>query len=99
MNSKSKALKGYKGRDKIGHRRYSFKTAINRLHRTGKLTFRGQGTTKGSGHAAGEKWAAAKDIDPEEKETSYSKNSPSFDEGVLLYKEKVKGRVLANSKG
>lgn len=42
----------------------------------------------GSGHRAGENWGDAKDIDPTSPVTKYSKNSPSFDEGVWISKRK-----------
>lgn len=94
-NTKSKALNkrkgvGYQSRDPIAHRKYSFKTAINRYKRSGKLTYRGKGALRGSGHRAGERWAEQKNIDHESPETKYSKNSPSFDEGVWLYKNRKK---------
>jgi hypothetical protein len=81
---------GYKGRDPISHRKYSFQTAITRYKRTGKLVYRGKGALKGSGHRAGEAWGDEKKIDPQSPETKYSKNSPSFDEGVYLSKAKRK---------
>lgn len=52
--------------------------------------YRGKGAKRGSGHKAGENWGDAKDIDPESSERKYSKNSPSFDEGVLMSKAKRK---------
>lgn len=84
-----KRIKGYGGRDSISHRRYKFSTAINRLKRTKQFTFRGKGTQEGSGHLAGEKWAEDKEINPESETTKYSKNSPSFDEGVYIYKSRA----------
>lgn len=54
------------------------------------FTYRGKGKLKGSGHRAGERWGDAKDIDPTSRVRKYSKNSPSFDEGVLLSKAKRK---------
>lgn len=95
--TKSRALKGYKSRDIISHRRYNFETAINRFKRTGKFTFRGKGVLAGSGHRAGESWGEEKGIDPESTNTKYSKNSPSFDEGVYQYKE-AKRKALENKK-
>jgi len=100
--SKSRALKGYKGRDAISHRRYSFKTAINRAKRTGEFTLRGTRVGKtivyGLGHKAGEQWGEEKKIDPESAATKYSKNSPSFDEGVYKYKESKKQKALSTLK-
>ncbi len=90
MKFKSQALKGDKGRDSVSHRTYSRKTSINRFKRTGKFTYRGTRIGKriiyGLGHKAGENWAAKKSIDPNSKVRKYSKNSPSFDEGVYKYK-------------
>lgn len=100
MKPKSRALKGYKGRDKISHRTYSRKTSINRFKRTGKFNF--VGTKKGGkiiyglGHKAGEEWGEKKDINPKSITRKYSKNSPSFDEGVFQYKEGVKKKALKN---
>lgn len=98
MTSKSKALKGYKARDSVSHRKYSWKSSINRFHKTGKFVYRGKGALKGSGHRAGEAWGAEKGIDPESKVRRYSKNSPSFDEGVYKYKQSAKSRALDSSK-
>jgi len=80
---------GYKRRDPISHRKYSRRTAIARFKRTGKFNYVGAGKLRGSGHKAGEEWGAKKDIDPKSRNTRYSKNSPSFDEGVYNYKRKV----------
>ena len=78
--------KGYNRvfKTKFGDRQYNRKSSLQRFRRTGKFRFVGDG----SGHAAGEKWGDAKDIDPESRTTKYSKNSPSFDEGVFLSKQK-----------
>lgn len=92
--SKSRALKGYQGRDPISHRTYNFKTATKRYKKTGNLIYRGKGAAKGSGHRAGEQWGEAKRIDPDSDETKYSKNSPSFDEGVYQYKQRAKNKAL-----
>lgn len=94
MTTKSKALKGYQGRDSISHRKYNFKTAVKRYEKTKKFTYRGKGVMKGSGHRAGESWGSEKGIDPESVTTKYSKNSPSFDEGVYKYKQQAKQRAL-----
>lgn len=97
--TKSRALKGYQGRDVISHRRYSFKTATNRFKRKGEFTLRGTRIGKtivyGLGHKAGEQWGKEKQIDPESLNTKYSKNSPSFDEGVYKYKESKKQKALS----
>ena len=87
-------IKGYKGRDPISHRQYSRKTSLNRFKKTGKFTYRGtkvgNKTIYGLGHKAGEEWGAKKEIDPKSPVRKYSKNSPSFDEGVYQYKSKRK---------
>lgn len=102
MNTKSKAIKGYKGRDSVSYRRYSRKASLKRFEKTGKFTYRG---TKiggkviyGLGHKAGESWGASKGIDPDSRVTKYSKNSPSFDEGVWKYKNQTKSKTLASAK-
>lgn len=90
LAAKSKALKGYQSRDKISHRTYNRATSINRFKKTGNFTYRGTKVGKrivyGLGHKAGEEWAAKKSIDPNSRVRKYSKNSPSFDEGVYKYK-------------
>lgn len=83
-------LRGYQARDKVGHRKYSFKTAVARFKKTGSFTYRGTG----SGHRAGEAWGEKKGIDPDSRVQKYSKNSPSFDEGVHQYKSKAKSKAL-----
>jgi len=103
MNSKSKAIKkvGYKGRDPVSHRTYSRKASLARFNKTGKFTYRGTKVGNqviyGLGHKAGENWGEAKSIDPTSRVRKYSKNSPSFDEGVWKYKESKK-KALENSK-
>ena len=96
--SKSRAIKGYGARDSGTHRKYNYKASIKRYNKTKKFTYRG---TKvggkviyGLGHKAGENWGAAKGIDPDSVATKYSKNSPSFDEGVYKYKEAAKAKAL-----
>lgn len=86
---------GYKKRDSVSHRKTNIGTLLGRFKR-GKVTYRGKGLSIGSGHRAGEKWAASKGIDPDSDETQYSKNSPSFDEGVWQYKQSAKGKALSN---
>lgn len=70
-----------------GYRRrgYNWHKSIAGYKKTG--TFKN--VSKGEGHAAGYKWAASKGIDPNSKERRYSKNSPSFDEGVYKYKQEM----------
>lgn len=75
---------GYKRRDSISHRKYSFAKSMKRFKRTGKFNH----VSNGSGHRAGEAWGDAKEIDPSSRTQKYSKNSPSFDEGVALSKKK-----------
>ena len=94
--SKSKALKGYLARDPISHRKSSRVKQAKRFRTTGKMTYRGKGVLKGSGHRAGENWGAAKEIDPNSRIQKYSKNSPSFDEGVKKYKMAAKSEALKN---
>jgi len=73
---------------KVGYQRkgYSWSKAINFKRRTGHFMT----LTGGSGHRAGEDWGDKKNIDPESPQRRYSKNSPSFDEGVWLSKQKRK---------
>ncbi len=80
--------KGYKSKS------YSYAKALKHYKRTGKFKNR-QG---GSGHRAGEAWGSKKEIDPKSPIRRYSKNSPSFDEGVRQYKDKAKNRALNNMK-
>lgn len=83
---------GYQSRDSISHREYSRKTSIGRFKKTGKFSYRGTKVGKkviyGLGHKAGENWGDAKDINPTSQVRKYSKNSPSFDEGVYISKQK-----------
>lgn len=95
MNSKSKALKGYKaGRMSGGvfKKSYNRKKSIAGFKKTG--TFQNKGN--GSGHLAGEQWGAKKEIDPNSQVRRYSKNSPSFDEGVYRYKQLAKQKAFQN---
>ena len=87
---------GYKRRDPVSHRKYNRSVALSRYKKTGtfKPTYVGKGRLRGSGHQAGEKWGNEKEIDPESKVTRYGKNSPSFDEGVYMYKESAKSKAL-----
>ena len=81
---------------KFGPRLYNRKSSLQRYRRTG--SFRNVGD--GSGHRAGEKWGDQKNIDPQSRTIKYSKNSPSFDEGVFLSKKKrsAKEEALNNIK-
>lgn len=87
-------LVGYKRRDPIAHRQYNWNVAIKRYKATG--SFKPTYVGNGSGHRAGEKWGDQKNIDPNSTNTKYSKNSPSFDEGVYL--SKAKRRALETIK-
>jgi hypothetical protein len=81
---------GYKRRDPVSHRKYNWKASITRYKKTGKFSY----VKDGSGHRAGEKWGADKEIDPQSTTRRYSKNSPSFDEGVYQYKQSAKAKAL-----
>ncbi len=65
-------------------------------HKNNKV-YRGNGP-KGSGHQAGESWGEAKKIDPDSRERKYSKNSPSFDQGVRNYKQRAYNKALSEAK-
>lgn len=75
-----------------------FKKSYNRAKSI--VGFKKTGTFKnkidGSGHLAGEQWAAKKEIDPTSQVRRYSKNSPSFDEGVYKYKQSAKQKAVQN---
>lgn len=74
--------KGYKRKG------YNWHKSIREYKRTGIFNT----VDRGSGHAAGYDWAKRKAIDPDSKERRYSKNSPSFDEGVYKYKQEEKAK-------
>jgi hypothetical protein len=61
---------------------YSWGKSQRRFRKTGFY----RTVSGGSGHEAGAKWGDAKQIDPDSQQRRYSKNSPSFDEGVKLSK-------------
>lgn len=65
-------------------------------HKNHKV-YRGHGK-KGSGHHAGEGWGDKKKIDPSSPIRKYSKNSPSFDQGVRNYKVKAHNKALNEAK-
>lgn len=77
---------GYQRRGKISHRKYSWKSSLHHYRKTGKF----RNVAGGSGHRAGEAWGDAKNIDPNSPQRRYGKNSPSFDEGVWLSKQRRK---------
>lgn len=85
---------GYQRRGATSHRKYNRASSIAHYKRTG--SFRRVAT--GMGHAAGESWAAAKEIDPMSRVRKYSKNSPSFDEGVYQYKMKKRQEIAGKMK-
>lgn len=80
--------KGYKQKG------YSWSKALAKFKKSGNFKNR----KDGSGHRAGEEWGAKKGIDPSSSQRRYSKNSPSFDEGVYQYKSKAIQKALSNSK-
>lgn len=75
-----KMLKGYKSPT------YSRTKATKFYKKHGYFKAR----VSGEGHAAGRNWGAKKGIDPNSRVRKYSKNSPSFDEGVKEYKNAQK---------
>jgi hypothetical protein len=77
---------GYQRRDPISHRRYNWKESVRRFKKKGYF----KTVSGGSGHAAGERLGNAKQIDLGSRQQKYSKNSPSFDEGVFISKQKRK---------
>lgn len=78
----------YRKKSTVGYSRkgYSWKKAIAFKKKTGHF----HTVSGGSGHRAGERWGDEKEIDPNSTQRRYSKNSPSFDEGVYLSKQKRK---------
>lgn len=70
---------------KVGYKRkgYSWNKSIKAYKKSGVFKV----VKSGSGHDAGFRWAEAKGIDPQSSVRRYSKNSPSFDEGVYRYKD------------
>lgn len=87
---KKMAYRYWRKPTKVGYKRkgYNFKKSVASYKKSGYFkTVKG-----GSGHDAGFRWAEAKGIDPESKVQRYSKNSPSFDEGVYRYKDVQKQR-------
>lgn len=71
---------------------YNRKKSIASFKKTGKFKFKADG----SGHRAGEAWGAKRQIDPHSLVRRYSRNSPSFDEGVYQYKAKSKALAKSN---
>lgn len=93
---------GYQRRDPVSHRRYNRAASIRRFQKSGQFTYRGTKIAGrmiyGLGHKAGENWGSAKNIDPESRVRKYSKNSPSFDEGVYQYKMKKRAEMAGKMK-
>lgn len=79
----------------VGYNRpgYSWGESIKNYKKTRQFKF----VKDGSGHLAGEVWADKKGIDPSSPQRKYSKNSPSFDEGV--WNSKQRRKVIANMTG
>jgi hypothetical protein len=79
---------------KVGYQRpgYKWSKSISRFKKTGSFkkvgTMVGKTKVYGLGHKAGEEWGDKKDISPTSQQRRYSKNSPSFDEGVYRSKER-----------
>lgn len=70
---------------------YTWGKSIARYKKTGFF----RTVSGGSGHDAGQRWGDAKGIDPDSQVRRYSKNSPSFDEGVKLSKDSRKAKRAA----
>lgn len=70
---------------------YSWSKSIKRFKKTGVF----KNVAQGQGHAAGESWGNKKDIDPNSSQRRYSKNSPSFDEGVYKSKQERKNKIAS----
>ncbi len=75
--ARNNALKGYK---RPG---YNWAKSIATRKKTGFFKV----VQSGEGHRAGFEWGEKKGIDPESRVRKYSKNSPSFDEGVWESKQ------------
>lgn len=84
--ARNKGFRNFKfGNPDKGYNRkgFSWKESIKRYKKTGVF----KTVSGGSGHEAGYRWGNAKNIDPQSMVRRYSKNSPSFDEGVRLSKD------------
>lgn len=71
---------------------YKWSKSISYRKKTGYF----KTVNRGEGHTAGHNWGQEKNIDPTSQARRYSKNSPSFDEGVWEYKRKARERALQN---
>lgn len=80
------------GNKGVGYNRKGYKwgKSIKSFKKTGLF----KTVKSGSGHDAGYRWGDAKDIDPNSQQRRYSKNSPSFDEGVYLSKKARKSKEV-----
>lgn len=79
---------------KVGYQRkgYSWSKSVKQFKKTGSFKH----VQQGQGHAAGEEWGNKKGIDPDSRQRRYSKNSPSFDEGVYKSKQNRKKQEMAH---
>lgn len=80
-------MKG-KGYDALhgNNKKYSFNKSLRNYKKTGFFRTR----IDAKGHDAGFNWAKVAEIDPYERKRKYGLNSPSFDEGVYSYKQRIK---------
>lgn len=88
--------KGKMANKMVGYKRkgYKWSKSVAKYKKTGKFKH----IKNGSGHRAGENWGDAKEVDPNSMQRRYSKNSPSFDEGVYLSKKKrMAGKMTGKS--
>lgn len=76
---------------KAGYNRkgYNFNKSVAKFKKTGSFKV----VKDGSGHKAGYEWAKTKGIAHDDQMRRYSKNSPSFDEGVYQYKMEQKSKM------
>jgi len=83
--------KGYEQTYKTSpKKKYSWEKSLDMYKRTGFFKTK----IDAMGHDAGFKWAKENKINPKERRRKYGRNSPSFDEGVYSYKEKVREAAL-----
>lgn len=79
-------LKGYQNKN------YNRSESIAEFKKTG--FFKTKDT--GAGHDMGYNWAKQNSIDYKDRKRKYSRNSPSFDEGVYAYKHDSRQEALKN---
>jgi hypothetical protein len=78
-----KPLRGYERRDPITHRTYDRDVNVKKFEKKGGFPY----FINGTGHNVGFEWARRNKVNPKERKEIYSRtNSPSFDEGVHMYK-------------